>query len=525
MPVKVVPPVLLSNRQISSKQEIGPLVLMSGFMTKKTRSLNRWKQRWWQLLDNGFLFYFKNDDRVKILGQIDIARTCFDVRLGSDKCRVSFPRAAPSCCCISFAVLKRAYYVYTPTAGEAEKWYQSIFNMSRVINMKVIAGVEHRKAPEPPAPSRSPSCPPNYQVRITRVRTHLKGSGLSGSCEDITRIEYVRTDSRLSTSSKKAMAISVPDYLDKIGDDSLSIEDDVSLDSRLWLDGSPPAQTQSAQVHPHNSLSITDTSWTIPTRVTSSPTAVQMKCPTVVMRGRSSVESPREHHLSLPANVSFNFECREDQDEVEDKKTFSHHFESVADILCHSPSKGSQSLASSKELCLDTQPGNQPRPVPKPRRGKALAKLTATETCAAAQQNPVPSLRSSQLSSPPLPRRPRNNSEPSSILSQKKNSRNLPAYVHPRRGIGLRSHAKKRSPPSSPPPPPLPLRDVKPSLTPSHTCPPLRPRRDSGPPTFVPTLPRQQNYSDSGPPKFVPAPPPIEEMEASGTAFLTTRCM
>ena len=97
MPVKVVPPVVLEEKPSSGKPDIGPLTVMSGFMTKKTRSLNRWRQRWWQLMDNGYLFYFKTDSRMKVLGEIDIARTCYDVRLGSDKCtRINFPRAAPS---------------------------------------------------------------------------------------------------------------------------------------------------------------------------------------------------------------------------------------------------------------------------------------------------------------------------------------------------------------------------------------------------------------------------------------------
>ena len=109
MPVKVVPPVVMDEMPSpAGKPDIGPLTIMSGFMTKKARSLNRWKQRWWQLMDDGYLFYFKSDSRMKkVLGQIDIARTCYDVRLGSDQCRVNFPRAAPNCCCISFAVLKR----------------------------------------------------------------------------------------------------------------------------------------------------------------------------------------------------------------------------------------------------------------------------------------------------------------------------------------------------------------------------------------------------------------------------------
>lgn len=496
MPMKVVPPVLTADRRAVSKHDIGPISVMSGCMTKKTRSFNRWKQRWWQLMDNGFLFYFKDDNHLKILGEIDIARTCYDVRLGSEKCHTLFPRAAPSCCCISFAVLKRTYYVYTPTAGEADKWYQALSSMSRIINRKIVAGVERRRAPEPPCPSRPPSCPPNYQVRITRVRTH---KGRFDSCEDITKIEYVRKDrssSNLSSLSGRAMAMSMPDYLHKIDDDSVSLAEDVSLDSRLWLDGSPPAQ---GQVHPQSSSSMNEASWTTPTNMDR-------------QISYSPKHPPMENHENTEDQCPTNPSNRSDSIE----------------ILSYSPSAAPEPLARSKILsksvtCLGIDSDPLARPVPKPRKGKALMNRAVTETQMTAPtdstslQNLTP-IRPRKYSEPPVsPRKPprvsegqlptsmrlRNNSAPSSESRSKKQ---------------LQKKRNKRSrifsPPSTPPPPPCPLADeTRPMLfplLPPPLSPQPRPRMDSGPPTFVPMLPKPARYRDSGPPNFIP-PPPVEE--------------
>ena len=51
------PPAFHSNR-------MEPLILMSGFLTKRTKTMSRWKKRWWQLLGDGSLLYFKGEARV-----------------------------------------------------------------------------------------------------------------------------------------------------------------------------------------------------------------------------------------------------------------------------------------------------------------------------------------------------------------------------------------------------------------------------------------------------------------------------
>lgn len=255
---KVVPPVITPDKNTNAKLNIGPLVLMSGFLTKKNRTLNRWKQRWWQLLDNGMLYYYNSDDRLKRLGQIDIAHSCYDVKLGSENCRVTFPRVAPSCCCLSFTVLKRSYYLYAPTAAEAKKWAETLNNESRVLNRRVVAGVERRKAPAPPGPPRPPSCPPNMRINRNSVRreTFSVSESLDDSLE--MSLQPTRTVPRF-VGAKMKMASSVPDYLDRVG---YSPPPTVTQNpnDRLWLDGSPYPVTTSTfgQTFPSPSASYTD---------------------------------------------------------------------------------------------------------------------------------------------------------------------------------------------------------------------------------------------------------------------------
>ena len=233
---KVVPPVV-HDEDPSAKPYVGPLVVMSGFLTKKNRTLNRWRQRWWQLLDNGMLYYYNNDDRSKQLGQINIAHSCYDVKLGSENCRISFPRVAPSCCCLSFTVLKRSYYLYAPTAAEAKKWAESIKNASRVLNRKLVAGVERRKAPAPPGPPRPPSCPPN--MRINRNSVHRETLSVFDSLDDSLEmsLQPSRTTPRFAANMK--MASSVPDFLDRVGYSPSRPAMKKNPNDRLWLDGSP----------------------------------------------------------------------------------------------------------------------------------------------------------------------------------------------------------------------------------------------------------------------------------------------
>ena len=251
MPVKkVVPPVVIADKP--TKPTMGPLVVMSGFLTKRNRTLNRWRQRWWQLLDNGILLYYNSDDRAKQLGQIDIAHSCYDVKLGRENCPISFPRVAPSCCCLSFTVLKRSYYLYAPTAAEATKWAETIKNASRVLNRRVVAGVERRKAPDPPGPPRPPSCPPNMRINRNFIHTpHTQTFSISNALEDSLDMSLQFSGGRSTfATSRMKMASSMPDLLDRVGyspspPPSSQPGTRRNPNDRLWLDGSPYPVTTS----------------------------------------------------------------------------------------------------------------------------------------------------------------------------------------------------------------------------------------------------------------------------------------
>ena len=132
---------------------MGPAILASGYLVKRTRSLGRWKKRWWQLTDDGTLIYFKGEERTKALGEIDVGRSCYEVRFGADQCKADFPAAVPDCCCFSFSVLKRTYYMYAANPADAKHWADSIASLSAVLNYKKkMAG--RRPAPEPPNASQ-----------------------------------------------------------------------------------------------------------------------------------------------------------------------------------------------------------------------------------------------------------------------------------------------------------------------------------------------------------------------------------
>ena len=240
MPVKKAVPI--ADKPVSTKipKPSGPLVLMSGFLTKRNRRLNRWRQRWWKLMDTGMLLYYSSDDQSKQLGQIDIARSCYDVQFGSENCRVTFPRVAPSCCCFSFTVLKRSYYLYAPNAAEAKKWAEIIGSTSKVLNRMVVAGVQRRKAPAPPGPVRPPSCPPNMRINRNSVRKHTFSASESLDDSVEMSLELSRTRPRLLVARMK-MASSVPDYLDRMGlySPSPPATNHGNPNDRLWLDGSP----------------------------------------------------------------------------------------------------------------------------------------------------------------------------------------------------------------------------------------------------------------------------------------------
>ncbi len=490
MPMKIVPPVV-REEESTDKFDIGPLVLMSGFMTKRTRTLNRWKQRWWQVLDNGFLLYYKSDDRSKLLGQIDIARTCYDVRLGSERCQVEFPRAAPSCCCISFAVLKRIYYVYTPTAGEAKRWSHTISNMSRVINRKIVAGVVHRKAPDPP-----PNVSSSYHIKMTRVK-------MCGSCEDLSRMEYnvpVKS-TKLASNLERTMATSIPDYLDKIEDDS------ESLDPRSWLDENSLQEQTQSQVHPQDIGLTNQASWapeeesspalaneqTFPPQDTeltnkaswaleeeSSSALILETEPALssVVKSESVVISlvettpldyvkktsltsfQRRNHFSSPASLLKEFENLENEEE-KIKEMLSdldgllprRHASVGEEPGTTKPTRMLRKSSSAGDLLQEgpseTSSTRAAKPTPKPRRGKA--KVRSEERC-------------------------------SSLIRESGSQKNR-----------KRSSRLKFSPPSTPPPPPPQAPNT---------------RGDTEASNIGFTSPSVTRYRDSGPPLFTPPPPP-----------------
>lgn len=228
------------------QMELGPATMVSGFLTKRTRTLDRWKRRWWQLMDNGTLLYFKDEDRIKLLGEIDIARTCYDVRLGAETCKVKFPRVAASCCCFAFSVLKRSYYMYAPTAAEAKRWVECIRSVALVLNQKQIFRTR-RPAPQSPRQPRAPSCPPNFHIDDVRRRRTSKNAANrnkrhSAIVQDTYRRELQDEPTDLPVFARRKLThkhtSSVPNlYTDRCVDSPH--RGSSTPNSKLWLDGSP----------------------------------------------------------------------------------------------------------------------------------------------------------------------------------------------------------------------------------------------------------------------------------------------
>lgn len=102
------------------------------------------------------LLYFKNESRCKLLGEIDIGGSCYDVCLGADKIKVSFPATIPANCCFSFSVLKRTYYLYASAESEAKRWIECIAHVSGVLRRKreVQYKASFRRDQQPPLRDR-----------------------------------------------------------------------------------------------------------------------------------------------------------------------------------------------------------------------------------------------------------------------------------------------------------------------------------------------------------------------------------
>lgn len=178
-------PIQYTSTPVNGK-DLSPLIIMSGYLTKKARGLgNRWLRRWWQLLGDGTLIYFKGEERLKVLGEVDIAHTCYDVQLGAEHCSIDFPAIVPSNCCFSVSVLKRTFYFFAPSPIEAKKWSTMLSSVSYILNRtrprnlsanpaKQIASEETENLPPtppilPPPPSSHKAPPPPPPLNSSSV--------------------------------------------------------------------------------------------------------------------------------------------------------------------------------------------------------------------------------------------------------------------------------------------------------------------------------------------------------------------
>lgn len=172
-----------------------PTILCAGYLTKRTSNMVRWKRRWWELHENGLLLYFASEKRLKLLGEVDIVRSCYDVRLGAERCLVSFPRLVSQDCCFAFAIVKRTYYVFAPTAAEARRWTQHIANTSASLSRRQLLTQSPPRALSPtsalsgPGPKRSrPRSTTNAALSPLQLDeaslpgAHLRSVALQGQC-------------------------------------------------------------------------------------------------------------------------------------------------------------------------------------------------------------------------------------------------------------------------------------------------------------------------------------------------------
>ena len=155
-------PLNVSPREGAGNSGVPPLIIMSGYLTKKARgrrlgNSNRWLRRWWQLLGDGTLIYFKGEERLKVLGEVDIAHTCYEVRLGAGQCNVDFPSIIPPNCCFSVSVLKRTFYFFAPSPIEAKKWSTTLSSVSYILNRSRPRNlINHTLSHSPPKQQTKP---------------------------------------------------------------------------------------------------------------------------------------------------------------------------------------------------------------------------------------------------------------------------------------------------------------------------------------------------------------------------------
>ncbi|XP_064394257.1 uncharacterized protein LOC135341591 [Halichondria panicea] len=457
---KQILPVEMAEGSLELSKSIGPLVVMSGYLTKKARSMKRWLHRWFQLLDNGILQYYQNDKKEKMLGEIDIGRTCYDVRQGTKNCGISFPTVAPRCCCFWFTVLKRTYFMYAPTAFEARKWHESIYSASNILNRRVVAGVKRRKAPEAPGTQRGykPSLRPlNYRISMTPWDMKGKHKRCT-SLQDVHRIRVSAPDdssdiiSPIEDVSTFARATSVPDFLDRVGMISPLLSPDSQLNTQLW-NLPMPANSTFVPV-----VAVTDESTNSSSQLNLVSTFHGRR------RTQSLSESPSWRLQSLPGSITTQnpTEKKQLQRVCPPPRPASYHprpqprnrARHQAGAVQISPVNGVslksklKSFSRSTEALYDSSSGESTsgdyRPIPKPRRVKETAESDIT---------------------PPIPKR-----------HSKVTFADAPNILNPTSPSGSDSSVSLSVLGNT-----IAV-DIK-------DLPPPRPRKDSGPPKFVPPPP------------------------------------
>ncbi len=567
---KVVPPVVIADK--ATKPIMGPLVVMSGFLTKRNRKLNRWRQRWWQLLDSGILIYYNSDDRAKQLGQIDIAHSCYDVKLGRENCPgVSFPRVAPSCCCLSFTVLKRSYHLYAPTAAEAMKWAETIKKASRVLNRRVVAGVERRKAPDPPGPPRPPSCPPNMRINRNFIYSRAETFSVSDVLEDSLdmSLQFSGGRSIFATSGMK-MASSMPDLLDRVGYSPSPPPSGTKRNpnDRLWLDGSPYPVTTSTfgQTFPSPPTSCAEGIETpvelqelsispIPSPVAASaslPTKAvtfrdqeatvlsnfqQGQGPESSMNGKR-VLSPR-HKLQNRCSLPIIRESSAESVQLGAVAKTSLHHRPISCIPNPLSAKfSSATIPRAKPMARVTmvpvfpgamlgnnmkkrgmngnlargKPIQQPQPLPRYRK-RAQSTGNHLENNNGAAYRPVPKPRKSKDMLMDPNQAPLKKAMSCDFISECGTNKSIRLEERGRDAV-TRSILPATSPTESERSVSLTISDVVTATLNSAIRVSVLPRRKAPPPPMISAVPPRPRR-DSGPPNFVPPPPPIEELDGS----------
>jgi len=83
------------------------------------------------------LCYYKDVKHSKVLGQMDIKRSCYDIRYGADAAsKVAFPSFIPKSCCIRVSLTDRDHYLYAETPASASEWVRVLSSVSGVVSRR-----------------------------------------------------------------------------------------------------------------------------------------------------------------------------------------------------------------------------------------------------------------------------------------------------------------------------------------------------------------------------------------------------